>query len=114
MELNIPFSFFLNPGSECLGIFPLDDIVHLLFAQTRRGLDGDFLLTTRSVVSGRYFSHSIGVDLEGDVDLGQSGGRGLDPDKVEGRQRSVLRRRGVFTLKNMDPDPNLVVLNRGE
>ena len=87
---------------------------HLRRREPRGRPDLHLLLQARLLVLGRDLDQAVGVDLEGDVDLGHAGRGRLDADELEDRQGLVHRGQEALALEDVDADPPLVVLHRRE
>ena len=64
--------------------------VNLVLRQTRRSLDADGLLLTGSLILGRNLQDTVGVDVEGHLNLRNTTTCGSDTCEVELADRLVL------------------------
>ena len=76
--------------------------------------DGDLLLLAGGLLDGGDVEDAVGVDVEGDVDLGLTAGHGGDAVKVEFAEEVVVAGHGALTLEDLDEDAGLVVGVGGE
>src|SRR5579884_4079718 len=90
-----------------LGLFhqPLD----LVLAQGRGGSDGDRLLAAGAQVLGLDVEDAVGVDVEGDLDLGHAARGRRDAVEVEPAEGAVVPGELTLTLQHVDLDRGLVV-----
>ncbi|KAI8425983.1 hypothetical protein MSG28_004967 [Choristoneura fumiferana] len=77
-------------------------------------LDHDVLRAARAALLGGHVEDAVGVDVEGDVDLGHAARRGRDAAEVEHAQPVVVLGQGALALEHLDGDRRLVVRVRGE
>ncbi len=99
-------------GGMRLGIalHPLDFIL----VEPARALDADRLLLARSLVAGRHVQDAVGVDVEGNFDLGNSHPRRRNALEVEFLQEPVVAGHRPLALVDLDRDRGLVVVGRRE
>mmetsp|Transcript_35145 Transcript_35145/g.76200 ORF Transcript_35145/g.76200 Transcript_35145/m.76200 type:complete len:265 (-) Transcript_35145:1316-2110(-) len=76
--------------------------------------DGDLLLLAGGLLHGGNVEDAVGVNVEGDVDLGLSAGHGGDAVEVELSKDVVVARHGTLALKDLDENAGLVVGVGGE
>ena len=91
--------------------------LHLLdfgVAEAGGGLDGDALLFAGALVLGADVEDAVGVDVEGDFDLGHSAGGGEDAVEDELAERVVVGGHVALALEDVDFDLGLVVGGGGE
>ena len=87
----------------------LGHLLDLFLGQTGGTLNGDLLLFTGAEVLGGNVENTVGVDVEGDLDLrGAASGR-RDAVELEGTEVLVVAGHGALALKNHDFDAGLVV-----
>src|SRR5471030_3551322 len=79
------------------------------FGQTRRSLDGNFLLTTGVFVFSRNVQDTISIQVEGDFDLRHTAWCSLNTIQVELTQRFVIYTTFTLTLHHVDGYRRLVV-----
>ena len=91
--------------SLCLLLGLLD----LLIAQATGSFDRDLLLIPVLLVAGRNMQNPIGINVEGDFNLGHPAGSGLNAFKVEGPQHLVVGKERPFPLADPDCHLGLVV-----
>lgn len=77
-------------------------------------LDGDGLRLASALVVGRDLEDTVGIELEGDLDLGNTTGSGGDTSELELAQDVVILGHGTLTLEDLDQDDGLVVGGGGE
>ncbi|KAF5326355.1 hypothetical protein D9611_000923 [Ephemerocybe angulata] len=100
-------------GSELLGVG--DHAVNVLLAETALLVgDGDRLGLASSLVSGGDLHDTVGINLEGDLDLRNTTGRRGDAGKLELAEMVVVLGERTFTLEDLDKDGRLVVGGGGE
>jgi hypothetical protein len=93
----------------------LDHSVNFLLAQSTLLVgDDDALGLTGRLVGGRDLHDTVGVNLEGDLDLGLTSRRGGDVGQVELAEHVVVLGHGTFTFVDLDLDGGLVVDSGGE
>ncbi|KAE8746291.1 hypothetical protein FOCC_FOCC006963, partial [Frankliniella occidentalis] len=101
-----------------LGLVPLSLVHHALDLVGREAalvvLDGDVLGAARARVLGGDVEDAVGVQVKGDLDLGDTARRGRDARQVEGAQAVVVLGHGALALEHLDGDGRLVVGVRGE
>ena len=90
----------------------LDHPVDLLLAEVGGLADGDLLLGTGVLVARRDVQDAVGVDVEGDLDLGHTARRGTDVLQPEPGQHAVVGGPLPLALEHDDVDGGLVVLAR--
>ena len=88
----------------------IDDVL----VERRLTGDGHGLLVVGCPVLGRHVDDAVGVDVEGDLDLGGAPGGGRQVDQLELAQRLVELRHLAFALQHVDLDGRLAVLGSGE
>lgn len=94
-------------ASVLLGI--VDHALDLLLAQTGARGDGDRLVLVGGLVLGTNVDDRVGVNVEGDLDLGNTTvGRG-DTDKLEVAEELVVADKLTLTLVDLDLDSGLEV-----
>merc|ERR1712164_145984 len=72
--------------------------------------DGDVgLLARGTLVLGSDVEHTVGVDVEGDLDLGHAAGNGGDASELELTQEVVVLGAGALALVHLDEDAGLAV-----
>ena len=97
-----------------VGLGLLDHAVDVLLGQGGATGDGHGLLLAGAAVLGRDVHDAVGVDVEGDLNLGHAaGGRG-DAGQLEGAQRLVVPGELALALVDLDEHGGLVVLGGGE
>ena len=76
--------------------------------------DGDLVLLSGALIGSRDVEDTVGIDVEGDLDLGDpSWGRG-DSGEVEFSQEVVVLGHSTLSLEDLDEDTRLVVRVGGE
>ena len=76
--------------------------------------NGDRLLLARGAIARGHVDDAVGVDVEGDLDLGHAAWRGRQVDQLELAERLVERRHLALALQHVDLDRGLHVLGGGE
>ncbi|GMR52836.1 hypothetical protein PMAYCL1PPCAC_23031, partial [Pristionchus mayeri] len=76
--------------------------------------DGDLVLLSSGLVLGRDVEDTVGINVEGDLDLGHSTGRGRDARELELAEQVVVLGHGTLSLVHLDEYPGLVVSVGGE
>lgn len=76
--------------------------------------DGDLVLDSGSLVNGGDLEDTVGVDFEGDLNLGDSSWGGGDISKIEFSQQMVVLGHWSFSFEDLDGDSGLLVLIGGE
>ena len=99
-------------GGELLRV--LDHALDVVLFQLGGGGDGDRLLLAGAQVLGLDVHDAVGVDVEGDLDLGDATGCRRYADQVEPAQRRVVEGHGPLALQHVDFDGRLVVGRGGE
>src|SRR5215218_10482676 len=81
----------LAPAAVLVGVLLglADHAVDVVLGQRRAARDGHRLLLAGTAVLGRDVDDAVGVDVEGDLDLGHAPGRGRDADQLEVAQQLV-------------------------
>ena len=74
----------------------------------------DRLLLAGALVAGRDVEDAVGVDVEGDLDLGHAHPGRRNSLEVEVAEEAVVAGHRPFALVDLDGDGRLVVLGRGE
>ncbi|CAH0311217.1 hypothetical protein SRABI106_04054 [Rahnella aquatilis] len=82
--------FFKLTVRFSIGFSIVDHFLDFFFAQTRRCLDGDLLLTAGIFVFRRHVQDTIGIKVEGDFDLSLTAWCCLNTVQVELTQRFVI------------------------
>ena len=92
----------------------LGHLLDLFFGETGGALDGDFLIFAGAEIFGGDVEDAVGVDVEGDFDLGRAAGRGRDAVEFEGAEGFVVLGHGAFALEDDDFNARLIVAVGGE
>jgi len=71
--------------------------------------DGDLVRAASGLVGGRDVHDAVGVDVKGDLDLGNTAGRGGDASELKLAEEVVVLGAGTLTLVDLDEDTGLVV-----
>jgi len=87
------------------GLHALD----LVFAQAAAGLDADVLALAGGLVEGADVEDAVGVDVEGDLNLGHSTRRRRNAGQVEAADGLVVVGHGALALQHVDLHLGLVV-----
>ena len=94
-------------AAVCLGI--LDHPLHLGRIQVRTFADRDALLGTGVAIPSRHIEDAVGVDVEGDLDLGLATRRRADVLQPEPAEHPVVRGALALALQDNDVDTGLIV-----
>jgi hypothetical protein len=86
-----------------------DHALNVDLAETTAGLDGDGLFLAGGLVLGEDGADAVGVNVEGDLDLGNTAGSGRDADEVELTEHLVVGGHFTLALEDLDADLSLVV-----
>merc|ERR1719440_2176423 len=76
--------------------------------------DGDLLVLAGALVLGADVEDAVGIDLEGDLDLGDAAGRGRDAAELKLAEEVAVLGHRALALEDLDGDSGLVVLVGGE
>merc|ERR1711913_196594 len=76
--------------------------------------DGDLVLLPGALVAGRHVQNTVGVDVEGDLDLRNTTGSRGNASQVKLAEEMVALGHGPLTLVHLDGDGGLVVAVGGE
>ena len=99
--------------SAGVGFGVLHHLLHLVVTEGGSTGDGDALLLTAALVLGGDAQDAVGVDVEGDFDLGNAtGGRG-DAIEAEGSERLVVAGHLALALEHVDFHVGLTVHGGG-
>lgn len=99
--------------SKLLGLS--DHAVNLLLSETTLVVgDGDGLLLAGALVVGRDLQDTVGIELEGDLDLRNTTGSGGNAGKLELAEDVVVLGHGTLTLEDLDQDNGLVISSSRE
>ena len=95
-------------GLELLGI--ADHALDFLLGQPALVVgDGDLVLLAGGLVHDRHVEDTIGINVEGDFDLGNSTWCRSDSSQVELSKQVIVLGHSPLTLVNLDGDGRLVV-----
>ena len=93
----------------------LDHLLDLVLAETSLLVgDSDLVLLSSGLVLGRHVEDTVGVDIEGDLDLGNTTGSGGDARELELSEQVVVAGHGTLTLEDLNEHAGLVVGVGGE
>ena len=76
--------------------------------------DGDLLGLAGSLVHGVDVEDTVGINVEGDLNLGSTAGSGGDAGKIEFTKEMVVLGHSTLTFEDLDKDTGLVVSVGGE
>merc|ERR1719189_1968942 len=76
--------------------------------------DGDLVLLASALVAGRHVQDAVGVNVEGDLDLGNTTGSGGNASQVKLAEEMIVLGHGPLSLVHLDGDGGLVVAVGGE
>ena len=100
-------------GLELLGVS--DELLDLLLREATLIVgDGDLLSLAGGLVASGHVKDTIGIDVEGDLDLGGAARRRGNAIKVEFTESMVILSHLTLTLVDLDEDTRLVVSVGGE
>mmetsp|Transcript_28860 Transcript_28860/g.48513 ORF Transcript_28860/g.48513 Transcript_28860/m.48513 type:complete len:462 (+) Transcript_28860:116-1501(+) len=91
-----------------------DHLLDLSLTETTRGLDADVGGLVGGLVLGRDGDDTVGINVEGDLDLGDTLGGRRDAHEVELAEELVVVGHLAFSLEDLDLDLRLVVSGGGE
>jgi len=98
---------------ELLGV--VDHLLDVLLGKSALVVgDGDLVLFASGFVTGRDVEDTVGIDVEGDLDLGDTSWGWGDLGEVELAEDVVVLGHGSFTFEDLDEDTGLVVGVGGE
>ncbi len=97
-----------------MGLGVLDHLVDGALVERRLTGDRHRLLLARGPVLGRDVDDAVGVDVEGDLDLGHAAGRRGQVDELELAERLVVLRHLPLALEDVDLHLRLHVVGGGE
>lgn len=84
--------------------------INLLLGETALVVgNGDGLLLASTLVVGRDLEDTVGIELEGDLDLRNATGSGGDTSELELAKDVVVLGHGTLTLEDLDQDNGLVI-----
>ena len=72
-------------------------------------LDGDLLLLSGRLLQRRHVQNTVGIDIECDVDLGNTSGHGGNAFKLELAQHVVVLGHRSLSFEDLNQDTGLVV-----
>ena len=84
-------------------------MIDLVIAKAAAGFDADVLALAGGLVEGADVEDAVGVDVEGDFNLGYSTWRRRDACQVEAADGLVVVGHGAFALQHVDLHLGLVV-----
>ena len=92
----------------------LDHLLHFIIRQGGRASDADGLLLTGALILSGYAQNTVGIDIEGHLNLGHATlGRG-DAIQAESSQALVVIRHFPLTLQDVDFHVGLAIGSGGE
>lgn len=98
---------------ELLGV--VDHLLDVLLGKSALVVgDGDLVLFASGLVTGRDVEDTVGIDVEGDLDLGDTSWGWGDLGEIELAEDVVVLGHGSFTFEDLDEDTGLVVGVGGE
>ena len=106
------FTLFLVRFGIGLGV--LDHLVDIRVGQTARSLDADRLFLAGRLVLGGHVDDTVGVDVEGDLDLRNATRRRRNTFQVELTQFLVVCSHLALALGDADGHGVLIIVGRGE
>jgi len=98
---------------ELLGV--VDHLFNVLLGKSALVVgDGDLVLFASGLVTGRDVEDTVSIDVEGDLDLGNTSWSWGDLGEIELAEDVVVLGHGSFTFEDLDEDTGLVVGVGGE
>ena len=97
-----------------MGLSFLDHAVDFVLRQGGAAGDGHGLLLAGALVLGGHVHDTVGVDIEGDLDLRNATRSRSDTGQLEGAKRLVVAGEFTLALIHLDKHARLVVLSGGE
>ena len=98
--------------TELLGV--VDHGLDLGVGKTGTGRDGNGLILVGRLVLGRDVDNGVGVDVKGDLDLGNTTVRRGDSNELEVTEELVIADELTLSLVNLDLDSGLEIGSGGE
>ena len=92
----------------------INHVLDLSVRETGAGGNGDGLVLVGGLVLGVDVDDGVSVNVEGDLDLGNTAGSGGDADKLEVSEHLVVLDKLTLTLEDLDLDGGLHVRGSGE
>ena len=84
-------------------------LVDLFIGEAAGRFDPNLLLLTAAEILGRNVENTVGIDIEGNLDLGNSPGRWRQSIQVEPVQQAIVVTELALPLEDLDLDPGLIV-----
>src|SRR5690606_11560463 len=97
-----------------VGLGVAHHLLDLVLTEAGGCLDDDGLLLAGGLVLGGHVENTVGIDVEGHLDLRHAAGRRRNVGEVEAAQGLVLGRLLALTLNHMNGHGGLVVVGGGE
>ena len=97
-----------------VGLSLANHLLNLRVGEAAAALDGALLLLAGGLILGGDVHDAVGVDVEGDLDLGHAAGRGGNAHEVKVSEHLVVRRHLALALENLDANLGLVISRGGE
>ena len=84
-------------------------LVDLFLGEAAGRFDPDLLLLAAAEILGRNVENTVGIDIEGNLDLGNPPGRRRQSIQVEPVQQAIVVTELALPLEDLDLDPGLIV-----
>lgn len=91
----------------------VDHVLDLILGETSRRLDLDVHLSVGGLILGGDDDNTVSINIEGDLNLGNSSWSGWDSTQVELSQTFVVSGHLSFSLENSNRDDSLVIGSSG-
>src|SRR5258708_13283339 len=88
--------------------------VYLLLGQAAGGSNGDLLLASRGLITGRDIENTIGINVEGYLNLRNTSRGRSNPFELEVTQALVIAGQLAFALQHVDINCGLVIFSRAK
>ncbi|EJY57529.1 AAEL016995-PA [Aedes aegypti] len=93
----------------------VDHAFDILLAETALVVgDGDLVFLVGRLLEGSHIQDTVGIDIEGDLNLGYTAGSWWDSGQFELAEQVVVLGHGTFTFEHLDQHTGLVVRVGGE
>src|SRR5215472_9840284 len=89
-------------------------LVYLLLGQSAGGSNGDLLLASRSLITGSDIENTVGIYIEGYLNLRDTSRSRGNTLESEVTQALVVAGQFAFALQHMDLDRRLAIFSRAE
>jgi len=100
--------------SLCVGLCFPHHVLDLVLVQSSTGLDDDLLLLASALVPGVHVDNAVGVDVEGDLNLGHTTWRRGDSSQLELSEELVVLCHLPLALVHLQLHLGLAIGSGGE